>query len=319
MSGRIGPGIGGLLAFETYAILMQTAPTEVMPAAPMKRNRSLLIRIGSGIVGSVFYLTMVFAMKNGLPFAVCVAAFSFLGAQELYRAVQKQQGEPTEFLGYIACFVFQFAAWTHNGAWFTSYLPAVMIVLLIATLLSELIKRRLRPIVNVGTTLLGAMYAGWMFSYLTLLRCSPHLPVVTAPIPGTTPAEWLIVFVTGATWLSDAGALFTGILLGRNKLAPAISPAKTWEGSIGGLLHSLVFGVVLAHWIHMPWQHAVVLALICGVFGQIGDLAESALKRDLGVKDFGHWIPGHGGVLDRVDSLLFAAPMAYYYIIYFLK
>jgi phosphatidate cytidylyltransferase len=284
-------------------------------ARPSKKRRSITVKIGVGLLGAVFYLTVVFVQPNGLPFALAVAIFSVLGASELYRAVQKQNGEPTEALGYIACVLFQFAAWTHGGTGFASYLPAVLILLMLATLLAELVKQRLHPLVNVGTTLLGAVYVGWLISYLTLLR-STNLAVLTPPIPGTTTAEWLVVFVTGVTWLSDTGALFTGMLIGRRKLAPMISPAKTWEGFIGGLVLSVAFGIGLAGWVHFDIHHAVVLALLCGVFGQVGDLCESALKRDLGVKDFGGWIPGHGGVLDRVDSLLFAAPLAYYYLVF---
>ncbi|MGO8671317.1 MAG: phosphatidate cytidylyltransferase [Capsulimonadaceae bacterium] len=280
----------------------------------------MVIRIGVGLLGAALYLTAVFIQVNGWPFALGVAVFAILGASELYHAVQRQQGEPTEFIGYIACIVFQYGAWTHRGARFGTFLPAVLILLLIAALLSELVKRRPHPLVNVGATLLGAVYVGWMCSYLTLLR-STSLPVgvLAPPIAGTTTAEWLVVFVTGATWLSDAGALFAGRLLGRRKLAPAISPSKTWEGSIGGIAVSVLFGLALGHWVHLPLVHSLTLALICCIAGQVGDLCESALKRDLGLKDFGDWIPGHGGVLDRIDSLLFSAPLAYYYVVYFLR
>jgi phosphatidate cytidylyltransferase len=299
---------------------MQTVPEKMvnLSATAPKKPKPMLIRIGVGILGSIFFLTLVFAQASGLPFALAVAIFSILGVSELYRAVQRQNGEPTEFLGYIACVVFQFAAWKNAGKVFQSYVPAIFILLLIAALLAELVKKRSRPLVNVGATLLGAVWVGWMLSYLTLIR-STSLPGITPPIKGTTTPEWLVVFVTGATWLSDTGALFTGKYFGRHKLAPRISPAKTWEGSIGGLIVSALFGVGLGHWIHLDAGHAITLSVLCGVFGQVGDLCESAVKRDLGVKDFGVIFPGHGGVLDRVDSLLFAAPLAYYYLIFILK
>lgn len=298
-------------------LMPENLPKMSIPSIP-KKQRPMIVRIGVGLAGGAFFLALVFAQRSGLVFALAVAIFSILGASELYRAVQRQNGEPTEFIGYIACVVFQFAAWKNAGRVFEAYMPAVFVVLLIAALLAELVKKRSHPLLNVGATLLGAVWVGWMLSYLTLIRCT-NLPGITPRVPNTTPGEWLVVFVVGATWLSDTGALFTGRVFGRHKLAPNISPSKTWEGSIGGLVVSVAWGLIFGHWIHFDAFHAVTLALLCGVFGQVGDLCESALKRDLGLKDFGVFFPGHGGVLDRVDSLLFAAPLAYYYLIFILK
>ncbi|BDI33154.1 phosphatidate cytidylyltransferase [Capsulimonas corticalis] len=284
--------------------------------AAAKPSRPMLVRIGTGIVGALLYSIMIF-LGDGLPFAAGVAVFAVLGVDEFYRAVRTQGADPNKVLGFLACIVFQYAAWTHGGAAFASYLPAVLMLMVMANLITEMVKRQPRPIISVGSTLLGAVYVGWLFSYLTLLR-STNANILTPPIHGTTTAEWLVVFVTATTWLSDAGALFAGRALGRNKLAPEISPAKTVEGSIGGLIASGLGGVVLSLWLHLPMGHAIILGVLCGFAGQIGDLCESLLKRELSIKDFGHWIPGHGGVLDRIDSLLFSAPLAFYYIQFFL-
>lgn len=294
----------------------------------------MLIRVGSGLLGAAAYITVVFA-GNGLAFALGVALFSVWGASELYQTVRRQgTGSPTDALGFAACILFQFAAWTHGGSRFAPYLPALLMLLVIATLLSELVKQselsqeltkqqplllkyQGRPIINVGTTLLGGIYVGWLFSYMTLLRGGMGAPVLVPPIAGTHQGQWLVIFVSASTWLSDVGALFIGTGLGRHKLAPSISPAKTWEGSIGGLLCSLAGGALMGLWMRLPLEHAVGLAFLCGLAGQVGDLCELALKRDLGVRDFGTVLPGHGGVLDRIDSLLFAAPLAYYYLLFF--
>ena len=191
-------------------------------------------------------------------------------------------------------------------------------VLVIAAMVVEIVKRQPKPIANVGTTVLGAIYVGWLFSYLTLLRGHNLPPVLIPPVHGTTQGEWLVFFVAGTTWLSDSGALFVGRALGRHKMAPMVSPSKTWEGGLGGLVVALLGGLVFGKMLHLPLAHAAALAVLCGLAGQIGDLSESALKRDLGVKDSGVVIPGHGGILDRIDSLLFSAPIAYYYILFFL-
>lgn len=286
----------------------------------------MLTRIVVGVLAAALYIMLVFAW-NGLPFALFIALFSILGAGELYWAVKKQGGQPTEILGFSACIIFQYAAWTHNGQRFAPYLPALLLILVITTLLGELGKRRPKPIVTIGTTLLGAVYVGWLISFLTLLHGmqpgnirlnGENIPLLIPPIAHTTPGEWLVIFVSACTWLSDSGALFAGKAFGRHKLAPNISPGKTWEGAVGGLLTALLAGAALGFWLHLPLVHALPLALLCSVFGLVGDLCESALKRDLGVKDFGSVMPGHGGVLDRMDSLLFAAPLAYYYVLFFL-
>ena len=293
--------------------------------------RPMLIRIASGLVGAALYALVLFIPNYyGLPFALGVAIFSLIGVSELYQAVKRQGGQPSEALGFFACIIFQLFAWRFQlAAWsrgrasftpadITAYLPALLMLLVITAMLVEIVKRQPRPIVNVGTTVLGAIYVGWLFSYLTLLRGLNAPALLTPPLHGTTQGEWLVFFVSGTTWLSDSGALFVGKALGRHKMAPNVSPAKTWEGSLGGLVVALLGGLVFGKMLHLPLPHAAVLAVLCGLVGQIGDLSESALKRDLGVKDSGAVIPGHGGVLDRIDSLLFSAPIAYYYILFFL-
>ena len=286
----------------------------------------MLTRIAVGILAAAFYITMVF-LNNGLPFALAVALFSVFGTLEMYRAVKKQGGQPSEFLGVLACVAFQIIAWTHNGRQFGPYLPALLLLLVLTTLLTELFKRRPRPVVTIGTTILGAVYVGWLFSYLTLLHgmqpgmirfSGANIPLLVPPLPHTTPGEWLVIFVSACTWLSDTGALFFGKAFGRHKMAPNVSPGKTWEGSAGGVFTSLAAGAALGHWLHLPMVHALGLAALCAVAGQIGDLCESIIKRDLGIKDFGTVLPGHGGILDRIDSMLFSAPLAYYYVLFFL-
>ncbi len=282
----------------------------------------MLIRIVTGLLGAAFYTFLVFT-GNGLPFALLVALFSVVGASELFLAVRSRKGgSPNETLGWIACIAFQYTAWTHNGVRFAPYLPALLILLVIISLILEMIKRRPQPILNIGTTLLGAVYVGWLCSYLTLLHGIKLDPrqhsLLIPPIAGTTPGEWIVLFVTVCTFLSDTGALFLGRAFGRHKMAPGISPSKTWEGSFGGLLCSVFGGGLFGWWLHLPLGHTLVLAFLCAAAGQVGDLCESALKRDLGIKDFGSVMPGHGGILDRMDSMLFSAPLAYYYFIFFL-
>ena len=126
---------------------------------------------------------------------------------------------------------------------------------------------------------------------------------------------WWILFTLTIVWFGDTGAYFAGKTLGRHKLAPLVSPNKTWEGSIGGLFASMGAGALAMTYVpNLQWPVALMLGAVIGVLGQFGDLAESLIKRTYHVKDSGNLIPGHGGVLDRIDAVLFAAPMMFLYL-----
>jgi phosphatidate cytidylyltransferase len=188
-----------------------------------------------------------------------------------------------------------------------------------ATLVSQILSRDRQPLANVGVTFLGVIYVGWLFSYLIFLRSIPGTVDVPFPfinLPDMARGAWLVLYVIAVTWSTDAGAYFAGVRFGRHKLAPTLSPKKTIEGALGGLVAATAMSLAWGAWIELPWWHCLVLGPLLGTLGQVGDLCESALKRDLGIKDFGALLPGHGGILDRFDSLLFTAPVAYYYFLY---
>ena len=126
------------------------------------------------------------------------------------------------------------------------------------------------------------------------------------------------MFLFGLLWVGDTAAMFVGGAIGKHKLAPTVSPNKTIEGFIGGIVGALVIGALMCFWkfSEVPAYHVMLIALGCSVFGQLGDLVESMWKRSIGIKDSSAIIPGHGGVLDRFDSLLFAAPFMSFYFTY---
>jgi phosphatidate cytidylyltransferase len=160
-------------------------------------------------------------------------------------------------------------------------------------------------LIDWALTLAFALYLGWPLSLLLLLRGSQ----ISWPPPGGF--WWLLLLFLGV-WTFDSAAFFTGHFLGRHKLAPRISPGKTWEGVVGGLVCTLILCVVLAGLLlKVPWYLALVLGLALSLAAAVGDLAESLIKRQLQVKDSGQLMPGHGGLLDRIDSLLFAAVVVY--------
>jgi phosphatidate cytidylyltransferase len=156
-----------------------------------------------------------------------------------------------------------------------------------------------------GVIVAGALYPGLLGSYLVGLRFLGD------------GRDWVLLAIF-TTFATDTGAYAVGRLLGRRKLAPRISPGKTVEGGVGGLVAAAAVCVALGELLGLDQPVALMLALgaAIGVAGQLGDLSESLLKRSLGVKDMGHIFPGHGGVLDRLDSILFVAPLVYYVVRY---
>jgi len=169
-----------------------------------------------------------------------------------------------------------------------------------------------RPLHSVAATLMGLLYPTAMLATLIDLR------VWFDPLVGSLSAFWLLLSLLLLIWATDILAYFVGKNLGQRKLAPTISPNKTWEGAIGGALGAVVVAAVLKGTVlgFVGWGDVIVLALICGVFSQLGDLAESRMKRAVGVKDSGTLLPGHGGFLDRFDAMILAAPVYFVYLRY---
>jgi phosphatidate cytidylyltransferase len=157
--------------------------------------------------------------------------------------------------------------------------------------------------VDWSLTMAIAIYLGWPISILLLLRGYQE---------GFHNGLWWLLTLFGGAWGFDTGAFFAGHFFGRHKLAPKISPGKTWEGVFGGLVFSVIAAILFATLpMGVPWYLAIVLGLLIGVAATLGDLAESLIKRQTHVKDSGQFFPGHGGILDRLDSLLFVVLVVY--------
>jgi phosphatidate cytidylyltransferase len=163
-----------------------------------------------------------------------------------------------------------------------------------------------RPLVeSTANTLFGAVYVGWLLGYAIWLQ-------------GRAGGPQLVLFLVGVTWAGESAAYLVGSSIGRHRLAPILSPRKTVEGAIAQVIISVAAAMALGYWL-LPacgLMGAAGAGAVLGVIGQVGDLAESAIKRSIGTKDTGDLIPGHGGMLDRIDSLLFNAPALYLYSLY---
>ncbi|AZR72377.1 hypothetical protein BBF96_02585 [Anoxybacter fermentans] len=268
----------------------------------------MLKRIISGIVGIA--LAVFIINFGGLPFLTAVLILTVLGLLEFYRMVSIKGKKPFKGVGVISGLILVLLTYFNNKSFVIGdiILPG-LIVALFMVFSVQLIKNGTEDTIqNVAITFFGIFYVVGLISHFILLRNlkNPILPGINA-----------IYFALICTWATDSFAYFVGKSFGRKHLAPNISPKKTVEGFIGGILGSFLAGLIYSIINGFSPFKAGVIAFLIGIVGQMGDLFESALKRDAGIKDSGNLIPGHGGVLDRFDSAFFTLPLTYYLIILF--
>ena len=202
--------------------------------------------------------------------------------------------------------------------------PTLLLVigpsLVIAALAAEMLRGGPfeKMILSVGSTVLGVLYVSMLGGFLIAVRTGFAAPALENPT-GYSVSTHLLSFFFLVLMGSDTGAYYTGRAFGKHKLAPKISPGKTWEGAVGGMLASLLMAVLAHYWFfpELSLRAALPLAAVLNVLGVVGDLTESALKRGANAKDAANILPGHGGFLDRLDSLLFNAPVIYYFALYY--
>lgn len=262
----------------------------------------VLRRVATAVVFVPAFVWVV-ARAPGWVFAALVAATAAVALWELVRLLE-QAAHPVHgrlALGLGVALTVSFEVAGHQGG-VVPALPTLGLTVAIAAVLVAPLWARRPPAVEPGAlTLLAVLYVGWFLGHALLLH---RLPTGDA----------LVLLLVGVTWIGESAAWLVGSTLGRRPLAPRISPRKTVEGALAQFATSPLTAVALAAWLLPAWtaaQAAAVGALL-GVVGQLGDLAESAVKRSAGVKDASGLLPGHGGVLDRIDGLLFNVPTLYY-------
>lgn len=255
---------------------------------------------------------LLYTVWSDIPyFFVALASIAImLALNEFYNIASKTNCRPFAVCGYaaalgvIACFVFDGLIW----------IPALVTALTIVSLTVALSRPEeiSQSLASVAATVFGVIYVALLAGSLIGVRLI--FKEETADVLPLLSPKLLTMFFA-MVMMTDTGAYYTGRSIGRHKLAPRISPGKTIEGAIGGFITAIITGPIckLIFFPEIPVWHAVLLGAGIGIVGQIGDLAESMLKRGAGVKDSGTLLPGHGGMLDRVDSILFCAPLLYYY------
>jgi phosphatidate cytidylyltransferase len=265
------------------------------------RGPALLKRLASALVLLPVFLLIV-VKAPGWMFNALVVVASAAALWELMRLFE-QGGRPAyRRLGVVAGTALT-ASFAAARLFDPMTLPALVLALAVGIVLAAPLWDRTPATEPAAHTLLAIMYVGFLLGYGILLH-------QTSPI-----GEKLVIFLVGVTWIGETSAYLVGSAIGRHKLAPVISPKKTVEGAVAQVVASVLTGVGLGAWL-LPQCGvgvAVVAGGLLGVVGQIGDLAESVIKRSVGTKDTGGLIPGHGGVLDRIDSLLFNLPAFYYF------
>jgi phosphatidate cytidylyltransferase len=269
-------------------------------------------------------LALGIVLVGGAPLAALLAVVCALGAWEFYRIARAAGANPLSDAGIALAGLVPLAIHaSYLGVLTVSPAIAALVVLLLLGASIWLRGVEGRPIAAVATTLLGVVYTAGMLGFGYAIRyhdtvrgyddvASIHLGMHIAP------GGVLLVFPLVVTWASDIGAYFVGRTIGGRKLIPSVSPGKTVAGAVGGLVTSMLVAWAFAHWVLVPvaqlgftpWG-ALLFGTLISAAAQVGDLFESLIKRESGMKDSSHIIPGHGGILDRFDSLIFVLPVAY--------
>lgn len=268
------------------------------------RSSNLATRVVTSLIGAPVAIGLLWI--GGWPFALFVLAIALLAQYELFLMLQAKGIVPLRLVGFgLGIVVGLHALWPR---WWTAALGGVILLLVV-----ELFRRKPTPLENVSGTLFSLAYPVLLFTHILDLRR------IRTPEIGSEEAFWLTFTVVFLVWTTDTFAYFAGRAFGRTPLMPSVSPKKTWEGAVGGLAGALLIALLLKTWVldFLSTLDVLAIALICGALSQVGDLAESWFKRASGVKDSSHFLPGHGGLLDRIDSLLFAVPLVYLYLVLF--
>ena len=266
--------------------------------------------ISSFIVGWTCFFCL---LAGGLPLLIMISIISTIGSFEFVKILNHKGFYPFKsVIIFSNLFILTLVTLKAN-----ELLPFAFCVATILSFMSVIFKGRQPYIANAATTALGVLYLGWLPAHIIMIR-----QVDTTGLGFIHPDMgngiiYLLMFFT-SVMLTDIGGFYFGKKFGKHKLSPVISPNKSIEGAIGGGISALIVCFAIGLFTGLNIIHIIMIAVLTTVFAQIGDLAESLIKRDAGVKDSGASIPGHGGFLDRTDGYIFASPVVFYYINYFI-
>jgi phosphatidate cytidylyltransferase len=261
-------------------------------------------RVLTGLWGIPLLIAAVWFSRPEYPFpafTVLVAIWGLLAVFEFYKMGAGAKMPPLTYFGLVWTLLFIISPQLDND-YITP--PTILTSAVVLSLIWLLFRQKKEgAFIGWAWTIAGILYVGWLLSHLVALR-------------GLDDGRNWVFLALATNSASDTAAFFAGRALGRHKLAPRISPGKTWEGTIAGFLGAIIASLLFTMLLPISYWQAVLLGFLVSLFGQLGDLAESLLKRNMGVKDSGRLLPGHGGALDRIDSVVFAGVVVYYYVIW---
>ncbi|GJM15249.1 MAG: phosphatidate cytidylyltransferase [Thermodesulfobacteriota bacterium] len=275
---------------------------------PLKRLLTAIIAV------PILYIIF---LLGGVIYLLFFLVLIVVGQVEYQKLLESKNLPNEKILGIISSLLMGITAYL-GYYYFTFCFTAIVLVILILDLRKGDFSQ---TVTNIGATLFGVIYLGWLLSHAILLRnIDQYENIKTYALNNQGISDlgfFLVVFAVACTFLNDTGAYYTGTLIGKHKLAPKISPGKTIEGTIGGIVVCIISGLIVNYLFGNPLSSdwTIAFALLVAIAAILGDLVESSIKRGAGIKDSGDIVPGHGGVLDRFDSLIFVFPVSYYFII----
>lgn len=268
-------------------------------------KRQLTRRLLTAAVGVP--LVIACSLVGGIAFLLAVNFVIGVGLFEFYRMLEAKGIRPYKTVGVAAGLVVAWYVYFKGGFYSSLFITLVVFIIMVL----ELFRRDGGlAVFHISSTLFGVFYVGWLGSHIILLR------LLGENVPGDDLGGFFVILAFALAWGADTGAYFLGHVFGRRKLLPRVSPKKSIEGAVGGLIFGVIVALIAKATFasFLTFGDVAALGLIAPVMATLGDLVESLLKRDVRIKDTSQALPGHGGVLDRFDSVLFVAPFVYYYL-----
>ena len=269
----------------------------------MEKSKNFIARYLTILIGAPLVI-LLFIYANQLVINIFVSIVSIITLREYYECFKRTgKAKPTQWVGYLNCILITILQFVDKEKLYATMLIVLAMSMLIL-FIEQIITGGKKTIVDIMVTIFGIAYVPFLLVFFTLLRDKQPMGLI------------YIAYIFTSAWGSDTFAYLIGKKFGKHKLTP-ISPKKTVEGAIGGvlgaLLFSLLYTVVINNFMHLSinYLHIAIITSVLAIIGEIGDLAASGIKRYCGIKDFSDLLPGHGGMLDRIDSLLLITPFAY--------
>lgn len=266
------------------------------------------IRVLSGVVGAVLVLALILFAPIEL-FNLVVSVACLISLYELYMTFKQDKKWQIVVLDYVFAVLIMLTSFLSDNHYQKGIFTFILVAYLMLLLICAIVWNDKIKFYDVSSSFFMLIYSVLFLYHLTFIRAMDHgMVLIFLPLIGA--------------WIPDTFAYFSGMLFGRHKLIESISPNKTVEGAVGAVIGCMLcfmgYGLIVEHLVglHVHYLPLLLLSVLCGIVAQFGDLAASLIKRECQTKDFGNLIPGHGGILDRIDSLVFVAPLVYYFILY---